>query len=296
MMQTQTLMLDGHSFFLRSWGDPDLPPLLLLHGFPEFGGAWEDLAPLLAQRFHCIAPDQRGYGQSWSPEGVENYTGSKLIADMAALISHLDRGPITVMGHDWGAAVAYGLAMFRSDLVSELIIANGVHPIPFQRELARGEEQSAASQYIDFLRRPGSEDILAADGFSKLHDLFSANMDLSWLSGDKLRAYQAAWQGPERLRTMIHWYRASPLAVAKPGEPITDLPPMPADRMQVICPHLLIWGDGDTALRPETTQGLEALAPRLTRRVIPGADHWLLHTHAQDAARIILDWTSDSRT
>ena len=71
-MRTETIMIDGHPFFLRHWGDPDLPPLLMLHGYPEYSGAWEDLAPLLSDRFHCIAPDQRGYGQSWAPEGGEN--------------------------------------------------------------------------------------------------------------------------------------------------------------------------------------------------------------------------------
>ena len=84
-MQTETITLNGHPFFVRRWGDPELPPLLMLHGFPEYGGAWADLAPHLSDSFHCIAPDQRGYGRSWAPEGVENYTGAKLASDMAAL-------------------------------------------------------------------------------------------------------------------------------------------------------------------------------------------------------------------
>jgi len=289
-MKTETVDLNGHPFLLRRWGDPANPPLLLLHGFPEYGGAWADLAPLLAERFHCIAPDQRGYGQSWAPDDVALYRGSQLVGDMAALITHLGGGPLTVMGHDWGAAVAYGLAMFHPELVSRLIIANGVHPIPFQRALARGGAQAEASQYILMLRRDGSEDRLAANDFAKMKDLFLAKMDHAWMTPAKLADYVTEWSRPGRLKTMIHWYRASPLKVAKPGEPITDLTEPPKDRLMVRCPHLLLWGLGDTALLPEATEGLEDYAPDLTRVEFNGADHWICHQLPQQVARAILEW------
>ncbi len=287
-MQTETVDLNGNPFFIRRWGDPSLPRLLMLHGFPEFGGAWEEFAPRLADRFHCIAPDQRGYGQSWAPHDVGEYTTSKLVGDMVALIG--EDGPVTVLGHDWGAGVAYGLSFARPDLVSRLIIANGVHPVPFQREMAKGGAQSEASQYILYLRGDGSEDRLAENDFAKLLSLFSAKMDMSWLTGDTLARYKEAWGQPGRLRGMINWYRASPLQVAAPGEPITSLRPLPVERLQVRCPHLLIWGTGDTALLPETTQGLEDFAPDLTRVEVPEADHWLFHQKPDQIARIIKDW------
>jgi len=285
--KSETIDLDGHPFHIRRWGDPSLPRLLLLHGFPEYGGAWGDLAPLLAERFHCIAPDQRGYGQSWAPEAVSDYAAGKLVGDMVALIGD---GPVTVLGHDWGAAVAYGLAMFHPALVDRLIIMNGVHPVPFQRALAAGGAQTAASQYIHVLRAEGSEDRFAADGFAKLLTLFSANMDLSWLSGETRQAYLTEWAREGRLRGMINWYRASPLAVAQPGVPLAGLPALPVDRLQVRCPHLLIWGTEDRALLPEATEGLEAFAADLTRVEIAGADHWLHHQQPAAVAQAILGW------
>ncbi len=290
-MQTETIDLNGHPFFIRRWGDPALPPLLMLHGFPEYGGAWADLAPLLSDHFHCIAPDQRGYGQSWAPDRVASYVLSELVADMAALIGQT--APVAVLGHDWGASVAYGLAMFRPDLVSRLIIANGVHPVPFQRELAAGGAQSAASQYINLLRQDGSEDRLAADDFARMLNLFSANMNLDWLSGARQAQYKAEWARPGRLKTMIHWYRATPLQVADPGRPITDLYPLPVEQMQVRCPHLLIWGEEDTALLPASTRGLEDFAPDLTRVTLPGVDHWLCHQAPDAVADAILRWSQD---
>ncbi|MDK3073167.1 alpha/beta hydrolase [Sedimentitalea sp. JM2-8] len=292
-MQTETVELNGHPFFLRRWGNRDLPPLLMLHGFPEYGGAWADLAPHLAGHFHCIAPDQRGYGQSWAPDGVENYAASKLVGDMAALIDATG-APVTVLGHDWGAAVAYGLAMFKPDLVGRLIIANGVHPAPFQRAMAAGGAQSEASQYINYLRREDSHERLAVDDFAKMKQLFMGKMDSGWLTEAKKRDYLTEWARPGRLKTMIHWYRASPLKIADPGHPLTDLPDMPVERLKVRCPHLLIWGMDDTALLPEATDGLEDFAADLTRIELPGLNHWLIHQDPQRVARAILDWIDQS--
>ncbi len=284
---TETRQINGNPFFIRHWGDENAPKLLMLHGFPEYSGAWNDLAPLLAKRFHCIAPDQRGYGQSWRPAEVEQYKTSKLVADMAALIGD---DPVILLGHDWGASVAYALTIGRPDLVSKLIIMNGVHPAPFQRELAKGGAQTDASQYIHFLRREGSEDILAADDFEKLMGLFSAHMDMSWLEGETLAGYKAAWRDAAGLRGMVNWYRASPLKLGAEGEAIDDALSFDPARLQVRCPHLLVWGTADTALLPETTRGLEDYAPDLTRVTIEGADHWLHHQKPQEVAEAILNW------
>ena len=286
-MRTEKVTLNGQQFFLRRWGKNDLPVMLCLHGFPEYGGAWEDIAPHLAHQFHIIAPDQRGFGQSWAPSDVGDYATGKLVGDMAALIG--DAGPVTVFGHDWGAAVAYGLAMFQPALVERLIIANGVHPVPFQRALASGGRQAEASQYINVLRSDGSEDYFAKEDFAKLQKLFSAKMNQVWLSDDRLAAYKTEWARPGRLRGMINWYRASPLKIADPGDPI-EPPPLPLDKLQVSCPHLVIWGMEDTALLPEATEGLEDFCADLTRVELEGFDHWLLHQAPERVAEVVLDW------
>lgn len=287
-MHVWTQALGPHAFTLRSWGSPAQPMILMLHGFPEYGGAWADVAENLSDDFYCVAPDQRGYGGSYAPAEVGAYTLSNLVADVAHVIG--ERGPVTVMGHDWGASVAYGLAMFRPELVSRLIVANGVHPVPFQRAMAAGGAQSEASQYINALRRDGSEDVLAADDFEKLLQLFSAKMDLGWLKGDVKEAYKTVWR-QSGLRGMINWYRASPLIVADPGHPV-PMPDLPRDKLMVRCPHLLIWADGDTALLPVSTEGLEAFAPDLTREQVAGADHWLLHQKPEVVAQIVRTWLS----
>lgn len=284
-MTTEIMNLAGNPFFVRRWGDPALPKLLMLHGFPEYSGAWDGLARRLSDHFHCIAPDQRGFGQSWCPSDVDAYKPSELIADMAALIEALG-GPVHVMGHDWGAAIAYGLAIRHPELLRKLVIANGVHPGPFQKALAAGGAQTAASQYITYLRREGSEDHLARNNFAKLRSLFSEDMEFSWMTPELSQAYATEWARPGRLRGMINWYRASPVVVGNVGEPLS-IPDLPVDKGTIAMPHLLIWGTADTALLPEATEGLEDYAPDLTRIDIADADHWIIHQKPDEVAAAV---------
>ncbi|MEO0633742.1 MAG: alpha/beta hydrolase [Pseudomonadota bacterium] len=288
-MDVRVEELNGQRFTVRRWGDPGLPVLLMLHGFPEYGGAWAAVAERLCHRFHCIAPDQRGYGASYAPADVRAYALQYLVADVAALAADQ---PVAVMGHDWGASVAYGLAMFRPDLVSRLIVLNGVHPVPFQRALAAGGAQAAASQYINWLRRDDAHARLEADDFARMLSLFSSQMDTAWLSGDALAAQKAVWR-QSGARGMVHWYRASPLVVADPGVPCA-MPDLPLERLHVACPHLLIWGARDTALLPEATEGLEEFAPDVTRVTVDEADHWICHQQPDRVAREVLAWCDNT--
>ncbi|RMD47971.1 MAG: alpha/beta hydrolase [Alphaproteobacteria bacterium] len=291
-MTSEQVTLRGRPFHLLRAGDPDAPPLLMLHGFPEYSGAWAEVAAELAGRFHVVAPDQRGYGRSWAPPEVEAYVLSELVADMAALIDRLG-GRVCVVGHDWGAAVAYGLAMFTPERVARLVILNGVHPVPFQRALLAGGAQTEASQYIRRLREPGSEEWLARDGFAPLARLFAANMDTGWLSGARLEAYRREWARPGRLRGMVNWYRASPLVVPEAGKPPPEPPRLPPpERLRVPMPHLLIWGEQDRALLPESFAGLEEFAPQLTVERLPDADHWLHHQKPGEVAELIAAFAS----
>ncbi|PWV98931.1 pimeloyl-ACP methyl ester carboxylesterase [Hoeflea marina] len=284
--------LDGHSFHYRAWGQADSPILLMLHGFPEYSDAWSEVAEALAGSYRCIAPDQRGYGQSWAPPEVESYGLRLLVHDMAALIGQLG-GPVTVVGHDWGAAVAYGLAMFRPELVSRLVVINGVHPVPFQREVAAGGAQSAASQYIRLLRAEGSEERLVANDFKAMLGVFSGKMGMEWLSPEKHEGYRRAWSDAARVRSMVNWYRASPLSVARPGSPLSEVPRLPVELLHVRCPHLVIWGDGDTALLQVCLEGLDEFAADLTVRHVADADHWICHQQPAQVAELIGSWLAE---
>ncbi len=293
-MRTRTVTVDGLDFNCRVAGPEDGPLLLMLHGFPEYSGAWEEVMERLSDDCLCVAPDQRGYAGSAKPEGVAAYAAGKLVGDALGVIDHFRPGgkAAAVLGHDWGASVAYATAIKAPERMERLVIVNGVHPIPFQRELAAGGAQSEASRYIEWLRAEGSEDKLAADDFGGLLKLFFAKMDMDWLSGDRLAAYKRAWSAPGALTGMVNWYRATPLRVAEPGKPIpaAELPSLPAEALRVRVPHLLIWGLNDRALLPETRNGLAELCDDLTVREFADADHWILHQRPDEVAAAIREF------
>lgn len=287
MIQAQTIFIDDQPFHVLTAGKSERPALLFLHGFPEYSGAWSELMERLSDQFFCIAPDQRGYGQSCKPTAIGDYATGKLAGDAAAILLAFAPSAHAVIGHDWGASVAYALAFARPDLVERLIIMNGVHPVPFMRALTAGGAQSTASTYIDELRDPGAEARLRADNFARLSGLFAKGMDMGWLAGERLEAYRAAWAEHGALTGMLNWYRATPLVVARPGEPLAMPVEFDPARLRVRMPHLLIWGTGDTVLLPEATVGLEGFCDELERVELDGVDHWLHHQKPDAVAALI---------
>lgn len=253
--------------------------MLLLHGFPEFSSAWEEVARRLSDRFFCVAPDQRGYGRSPRPAGAEHYAMRALVADALGVLGHFGGRARAVVGHDWGASVAYALAVRAPERMDRLVVLNGIHPIAFQEALAEGGAQAEASRYIDWLRREGSEAPLAADGYARLWRMFGDLPGL--LTPERRTQYEAAWGGPEGLRSMVDWYRASPIRVPAPGGriPPGDLPDWDRSRFRIRMPHLVIWGMRDVAFIPEVRRGAEPFCDAFELEEVAVADHWVAHRH-----------------
>ena len=135
----QLIETNGITPNVRIAGPDDAPMMVMLHGFPEYSVAWGAVAEHLAYTYRLVLLDQRGFGRSDAPEGVEAYNTKHMVADLLGLIDQLaPNQPIILCGHDWGASVAYAFAMRHPDRVSKLVIANGVHPICFQKGLYAG--------------------------------------------------------------------------------------------------------------------------------------------------------------
>lgn len=289
-MKSEFVNINGNEFFVRLWGDSSKPKLMLLHGFPEYGGAWEELAAFLYDDFYCIAPDLRGFGQSYKPQGVENYRMSLVVQDIIGLMAHYSPDePINLLAHDWGAAAAYIVASAVPQMISRLIVLNGVHPIPFQAELAKGQAQAKASQYINWLRQDESAALLAADDFEKLVNLLRQDMDSAWFDEQKATLYKIEWAREYCLEAMINWYKASPLKVPPTGQVLgsEDIVTIDAKKMRVLMPHLIIWGNDDTALLVESRDGIYDLADDVRIVELEAADHWLHHQQPQKIAAAI---------
>ncbi len=259
-------------------GDPKNPVMMFLHGFPEYSGMWTEIMPQLADRYFCVAPDQRGYNLSSRPTDKDSYKTSRMTGDAVALAKKLSPdAPIILVGHDWGASVAYAMAMWKPEMISDLIIS-GLHPATFQDALLNDPKQVEASQYFHYLRAPETDAELAENNCAKLFDLYAYFSDVSWMTMRQRRDYLTAWSQPGAVTAMLDWYRSSPIYVPQPGEDVSHRqnPFADTETFRVKPRHLLIWGERDPSLRPSCHRGLSAYCDDLTKVMVPDADHWII--------------------
>ena len=258
-------------------GEPGRPLLLFVHGFPEFWYAWKDLLPAFADRWHAVAPDLRGFNLSDKPTDPKAYRPSTLVADLDGLIRALGHERAVVVAHDWGGALAWSLAIAMPHRVSRLVILNAPHPIPFARGLASDPAQQRASAYMNFLRAPDTETVLARDDFAAMDRFFAEVSPAPWYDATARAAYHEAWGRPGALSGGLAYYRASPLHPPTADDPgARRLQLDPADYV-VRVPTRVIWGERDRALLPTLLDGLDALVPGLDVVRLPDCSHWLVH-------------------
>jgi pimeloyl-ACP methyl ester carboxylesterase len=142
------------------------PLVVMIHGFPDFWYSWRDQMAALADRFTVAAVDQRGYNLSGQPDGVAAYAMPNLVADIAAVIAAEGKDKAIVVGHDWGGAVAWNVAMTRPQLVDLLVILNLPHPNGLARELRDNPDQQRNSQYARNFQQPDAYKALTAEGLA----------------------------------------------------------------------------------------------------------------------------------
>jgi pimeloyl-ACP methyl ester carboxylesterase len=278
-------------------GPRDAPVLIFLHGFPESHRTWRYQLPHFADRFRCIAPDQRGYRGSSKPQNVESYTPDKLIADVFALADALGVGEFTVVGHDWGGAIAWGVALGGqpdglhpawSGRVTRAVIANAPHPAIFQRLLQTNEQQRAASQYISIFRDPASDAIIEAHGIAGiLAHAFAGRVPSGGIQPpDEIARLLKDWEDRDTCRAMINWYRASPAIVPAMDAPYAELPAVPFPRLTI--PTLVIWALDDVALPPCNLDGMADLVPAVEIVHVADCGHFV-PWEAPDAVNAAMD-------
>ena len=265
-----------HGITLACRGDGEgSPRALLLHGFPEAAFVWDEVMALLAPRLACVAPNLRGYPGSSAPVDVGAYRAKHLIADVVALIETFDRPLDLLVAHDWGGALAWGLAAARPDLMKRLLIINSPHPATFLRELRHSAAQQTASAYMNFLCRPDAEALLAENDHARMWPFFG---DAEWLTSAMREQFRAAWaNGGHGLTGPLNYYRASPLKPAiDPNDALHTLV-LPDAAVTVRVPTTVLWGERDKALLPGLLDGLERWVPDLKVVRVPDASHWIVH-------------------
>ena len=265
---TRIALSTGVELDVQLAGPRDAPPVVLLHGFPESHRTWRDIVPDLARDHFVVAPDQRGYARSSKPEGVEAYAPDRIVGDLIALADALGIDRFTLVGHDWGGAVAWMAALRHPDRVARLAIVNAPHPFVFQRSLFDDPAQRAASQYITRFRDTALDRHILGKGLEWFFSTSFAQHVTNAIAGADKAAYLDEWGQPGALTAMLNWYRASSIIVpapdATPERPAFLDGPFPP----VTQPVLVVWGVEDKALLPIQVEQLPPFVPDLTVRTV----------------------------
>jgi len=254
----------GVSLDVAVAGDPTHPAMIFLHGFPESHRTWRHQLPAFARDHHVIAPDQRGYARSDKPPAVEDYAPARIVADLIALADALGIDRFTLVGHDWGGAIAWMAALNHPDRIERLVILNAPHPLVFQRSLFDDPAQRAASQYMTRFRDPALDQALVGAGLEHFFTTGFAKFVTHPIADADKAAYLDEWSQPGAITAMFNWYRASPILVPAPDETAERPAWLDSPFPPVTQPTLVVWGTQDHALLPVQLDGLAAYVPDLT--------------------------------
>lgn len=272
-------------------------PIIFLHGFPESHRTWRFQLEDLARDYRVVAPDQRGFGRSDKPEGVAAYETDRVLEDLFALADVLGLDRFTLVGHDWGGAIAWAAALKRPDRIARLIIVNAPHPLVFQKSLIEDAEQRAASQYMRAFRDPGMEDGIRAMGLETFFTkTFGGHTDLAAIGDEERAQYLQDWSRPGALTAMLNWYRASrivvPAVVEEAAMPAWVSAPFPKLEM----PVLVVWGLKDKALLPVQLGGIADEVPDARLAPLPEAGHFAPWEAPDAVTRAIRDFLDETRS
>lgn len=279
-VRVRTATRDGLTFDVHELGPPDGDPVLLLHGFPQRGDSWHAVAGRLAERgYRTLAPDQRGYSPGARPRGRSAYRLGEIVADALAVVDEL-AGPaarVHLVGHDWGAAVAWRLAARHGDRVRTLTAVSVPPPAAYLRSLLT-TRQGLASWYVYAFQLPGlPERALAANGRPFSPRLVAA-LRRTGQSRAAAERDAAGLADPSALTAALNWYRG--MFTEKPGEP--DPP--------VRVPTLFVWSDGDAALTRQSTELVHQHVDAPFRYAeLRGVSHWIPDEAPDQLAELLLE-------
>ncbi|MCC9167509.1 alpha/beta fold hydrolase [Pontibacter harenae] len=257
-------------------GAPAGKVLLFLHGFPEFWYGWRKQIQFFAEKgFRVIVPDQRGYNSSSKPTGVKAYTLEHLVADVVALIQQTANEKVYLVGHDWGGAVAWAVAILYPKLLEKLIILNMPHPKVMKRNLQKNPKQMLRSWYAGFFQMPLLPELCcSAFHYSLLEKSMAGTALKNAFSEGELGHYKRAWEQLGALNSMINWYRAYKYSKLN----------LAAD---VQVPTLMLWGKRDKFLGAEMASESIRKCVNGQLLLLEGTTHWLHHERPEQVNNAI---------
>ena len=270
--RTDRVRLGELTFDVTVAGPDDGTPILLLHGFPESSASWRPVTPRLVRAgLRVIAPNQRGYSPDARPERVDEYRFDRLVGDVVGLLDAYDIESAHLVGHDWGAAVAWQVAGGHPERIRSLTAVSVPHPAALGWALREDADQQRRSGYIGLLRQEGkAEAVLLEDDSRRLRAMFGDGND-----PELVEEHVRLLSQPGALTAAMNWYRAMTRAFG-------DLPP-------VRVPTTYVWSTADPALGPAAAKRCAEFVDAPYRFVVlDGANHWIPEEHPDALADAIL--------
>jgi pimeloyl-ACP methyl ester carboxylesterase len=253
--------------------------VVLLHGFPEFWYSWRHQIDALSDEYTVVAPDLRGYNLSDKPPNKSDYLIDHLVSDVVGLIHHFGREKAAVIGHDWGASIAWAVAAKQPEVLWKLV-AMQVPPIPVWKK-NQTAKQLCASWYMFFFQLPFVPEFrLKQNNYAKLATALKTSTAEPNIFGDEeVAEYVKSWSQPGAITAMLNYYRANILKrMFSKHEP-------PA---KVKVPTLFIYGEKDTAVLPATVAGVgHMIDGPYTEHRFPGSGHWVQQEAREEVTGVL---------
>ena len=253
------------------------PPVVMIHGFPDFWYTWQHQMAGLKDHFRLIAIDQRGYNRSDQPSGVENYDMTLLVGDVAAVIDHLGEQKATIVGHDWGGVVAWNVAFAHPELVHNLVILDLPHPNGLANAWATNEEAFGGTDYARVFREGKATDPEIFFGRPMTAQTLSG-----WVADEDARLKYIEAFGRSDFTAMLNYYKQNYPDLWDADSKAPALAPVDVPNIDI--PTLLFHGLQDRALHSDALNNTWDWIDRdLTIVTAPDAGHFI----QQDAADLV---------
>ena len=260
--------------------------VLLLHGFPEFWYSWRHQLPVLGRKYHVVAPDLRGYNLSDKPLPVHDYTVDALVTDVIGLMDHFGVAKANLVGHDWGAGVAWAVAQKHPARVSRLAVMQVPPAAVWRKNMSL--RQMIRSWYMLFFQLPGiPEWAISRKNFEGIDRTFREKVsNRAAFDDEDVRLYKDAIQRPGALTAGINYYRANLKRLTSGGKKAD-----PAVTRPVPMPTLFIFGEQDFAIIPRTVRGVKDCVSGPYRELrLPNCGHWVQNEAADEVNRALLEF------
>lgn len=282
MLRNLNCLVNTINLHVVEEGEREMPTIIFLHGFPEFWLGWKNQIQFFKdQGFHVLVPDQRGYNLSDKPPNVTDYKIELLASDIIELIKQTGKSKVYLVGHDWGAVIAWHLAITHPEYIEKLLILNVPHPLALKETIFKNLKQLLKSWYMLAFQFPWMPEVLVRrNNYAMFRNaLLMAKNDS--ITNEHLKDYITAWSKEGAVSSMINWYRA---AVRFPFKYDAF------ENGHVSVPTKIIWGKQDQFLEPILATKSLKYCKEGELVFLEEASHWLAHEEPQKVNELILSF------